>query len=222
MQQTRKFSNFLIILKISLGVLLLGPTTSFSQDDFSEDSDDHLETSLEDYRKENQEIVQKFQESQGVGTNGANSIASGSLDMNKLRPLVKNINSVYGRMSFEESREQVQENISKSPAKGMVNIFPKSVDFITHLLRDNRALLGLIDMLKDKKKLTYFVLANIFTVILGFILARMSSKKGSFFKRLFGWIFRKTFIFGLRVFILIFFFGTELAPTFTIFKNVFL
>ncbi|WP_372652719.1 hypothetical protein [Halobacteriovorax sp.] len=206
------------MLNISLGVLLLGSISSYSQDNFSEDSDDHLESSLEDYRKENQKLVKSIQDNHG----GSKSSALGSLDLDKLRPLVKNLNSIYSRMSYQASREQVEQNIGQSPAKGVAKTFPKTVDFMTHLLRDNRALLGLLDMFKDKKKLTYFLLANIFTFILGFILARMSSKKGSIFKRLFGWIFRKTFIFGLRIFILIFFFGSELAPTFNIFQNVFL
>jgi len=215
-QQKHKFLYF--ILKIALGVSLLGSISCYSQDDFSDDGDDHLETSLEDYRKENQEIIQNFQNNQG----GDKMPSPKNMDFEKLKPLVKSLNSVYGQMSFDESKRQVEQNISQSPAKGLIKVFPKTVDFMTHLLRDDKALLGLIDMLKDKKKLTFFLAANIFTIFLGFLLRRMASKGGGVFQRLFRWVFRKTFIFGLRIYILIFFFGTELAPTFSIFKNVFL
>ncbi len=206
---------------MGLGFSILGPLSStLAQDDYTEDSDDHIEESLTNYRKENQKLVESIQRTHGNGTKGAMP----KLDMSpdKLRPLITQVNSMYSRMSYEASRAQIAENISKSPAKGMTKVFPKSVDFITHLLRDNRALLYLLDMFKDKKKLLFFFLANLFTFILGFILVRMSSKESSMGKRLIRYFFRKLFIYGLRIFILIFFFGTELAPTFNIFKEVFL
>ncbi|CBW26426.1 putative membrane protein [Halobacteriovorax marinus SJ] len=197
---------------------------SFAQDGYTDDSDDNLEESLHDFREQNQKLVEQIQKTHGGAAGGSkgNLNIKPEMDVKKLRPIVKQLNSVYSRMSYESSRAQIQENISKSPAKGMAKAFPKTVDFITHLLRDNQALLSLLDMFKDKQKLLYFLLANIFTIILGFVLARRASKEGSLFSRLFKWMFRKCFIYGLRIFILIFFFGSELAPTFNIVKEVFL
>lgn len=215
----KKLSLFLILV-LGLGLSVLVPTVALSQGNYTDDSDDNIEDSLQDYRKQNQKLVERIQKTHGGDSSGSKPKVS--LDLEKLIPMIKQVNSVYSRMSYEASRAQINENISKSPAKGMAKAFPKTVDFITHLLRDNTALLSLVEMFKDKKKLLYFFLANVFTIILGFILSRLSSKDGSMGSRLFKWLCRKTFIYGLRLIILVFFFGTQLTPTFTIFKEVFL
>ena len=219
LRKLKKLSLFLILV-LGLGLSVLVPTIALSQGNYTDDSDDNIDESLQDYRKKNQKLVESIQKNHGGGATGARPEVS--LDLEKLIPTIKQINSVYSRMSYEASREQIHENISKSPAKGMAKAFPKTVDFITHLLRDNTALLSLASMFKDKKKLLYFFLANVCTIILGFVLSRLSSKDGSMGSRLFKWVCRKSFIYGLRIVILMFFFGTQLNPTFRIFKEVFL
>lgn len=225
MLQKPNHKLYFYILKLALCISLLGPSSVYAQGSFTDDSDDNLEQSLEDYRNDQRKLVEKLQRTHGQGgpSNGLLGVGSkGSLDVTKLKPVIKQLNGLYGRMSYESARSQILSNISQSPAKGMAKAFPKTVDFVTQLLRDNKALLYLLDMFKDKKRLTFFLIANIVTIILGFILSRMSSKDAPFSRRFFRWLFRKVFIYGIRIFILIFFFGTELSPTFNIFKNVFL
>lgn len=248
----RLFNTYIVGLGIiSLGLLFF-PSTIIAQDngrddtEYIDDGEDHdseqLEQVLNDYRANNRELTDAIQEmnrdgnisadekkklmdiySKATGKTGKSGSAGASkLSLEKFRPVIKQLNGQYGRMSYATAKSQIQNNINMTPAKGFFKAFPKMVDFVTHLIRDNQAMLSLLDMFKDRNKLLFFLAANICTILLGWILKRRVSKDAGFSERLTKWIMRKGIIFGLRFGILLLFFKTEIYPTWTIVKKVFM
>jgi len=248
----RLFNTYIAGLGIiSLGLLCFSPN-SLAQNtgrvdvEYIDDGEDQetqdLEDSLKDYRSQQKELTDALSQmnsdgqisadekkklmemySSATGQGGKNGLPEGGkLSMEKFRPIIKQLNDQYGRMSYAAAKGQIQSNIEVTPAKPLFKAFPKMVDFVTHLIRDNQAMLGLLDMFKDKRKLLFFLAANISTILLGWILRRRVSKDAGFSEKLSKWIFRKGIVIGLRFGILMLFFKAEIYPTWLIVKKVFL
>ncbi|WP_127716047.1 hypothetical protein [Halobacteriovorax sp. HLS] len=229
-----------------LGVVLLGfsflPTFSYSQNSDVEyvENEDHdseeLENVIENYRKENSEMVNMLQEMNKDGKiseeekmklaqmYAGNMKPGQKMDraemLKKMPAMIKQLTGQFSRMSRPAARAKIQENIDQTPAKAIFKFIPKGVDFITDLLRSDTALISLLGMFKDKAKLTQFFIANLVTFILGFFILK-KSKEASFFERVTKWFMKKGIIYSLRVGILMYFFSNEVGPTWVIFSNTF-
>ncbi len=228
---------------------ILAQNNAHQETEYVDDGEEHdveeLEGVINQYRNQNKEVTEALQDftkdgslSEGdrkkilemyssatgkTGAPGPNGMgAGGKLDMEKFRPVIKQLNGQYGRMTYSSAKGQIQSNIEQTPAKGFFRAFPKMVDFVTHLIRDNSAMLSLLDMFKDRRKLLFYLGANIATIILGFILKRRVSKEAAFSERLSKWIFRKGLVMGMRFGLLLLFFKSEIYPTWQIVKKVFL
>jgi hypothetical protein len=232
----RLFNTYIVGLGIiSLG-LLFYPSNTFAQnnghaDEEYVDDGEEIENDLNDFRKSNKELTDTIQKmnsdgnisadekkklmemySSATGKGGKSGAPSaGKLDLEKFRPIIKQLNGQYGRMSYASAKGQIQSNIQMTPAKGLFNAFPKMIDFVTHLIRDNEAMISLLDMFKD-----------IATILLGWVLKRRVSKEAAFSEKLTKWIMRKGIVIGLRFGILLLFFKPQIYPTWLIVKKVFL
>ena len=197
---------------------------------------EELENVIEDYRKKNSKVIDSLNEMNkdgGIspaeqakimnmysGGKGGNKPDMAAM-LSKMVPAIKVINQHFGSMSYEASRSEIEKSISKTPAKVIFNSMPKGIDFVTTLVRDNKALLSALNMFKDKAKLFQFFIINVVLFILGFFILR-KSKDASFSERISKWCIKKALLTSIRIGVLVYFFGDELGPTWNIFQGTFL
>jgi hypothetical protein len=236
----------LLLKKISfigLGVFLLGLFVStpyiYAQEE-NHDSED-LENVINDYRKNNSKVIEALNEAnadgkvshaealkimemqtgeKGLATNGPKGKLDPQEMIKRMIPAIKLINQRFGSVSYEAARTEIETNISQTPAKGIFKAMPKGVDFITKLVRDDKALIASTGIFTDKKKLYNFLIINVVIFIFGFFILR-KSRDASFFEKVTKWFIKKTLLTSVRLGVLIYFFGTELGPTWNIFQDTF-
>jgi uncharacterized membrane protein SirB2 len=235
-----KLSKFLLLLGLGsffLGLSIFSVQTFAQTNEHEEHDSEQLENVLNDYRKNNNEMVKRLQEMNSDGNISESEKAEliklykstpggkgASLDqkamLKNMEPTIRTLTKHFSSMSFDQARSMMAQNISQTPAKPMLKIFPKFVDFVTHLLRSDTALLSLFNMVKDKKKLLHFLIVNVVIFIMGFFILRKKPDL-SFGQRFVRWFIKKGTLISLRVGVLIYFFSNEIGPTWTIAVNTF-
>ena len=129
---------------------------------------------------------------------------------------------LLSKLPAEEVRKMILDKVKGSHFEGMLNRFPKLVDFCVEMLRDKDALSGLMDVLMRKNDLkTYgYIWLAIFLFGL-FLKYRIIKPKWPFFKR-FRYSMSVNFVLSLiSLYVFYSFFSKELAPTLSIASKLF-
>ena len=121
------------------------------------------------------------------------------------------------------TRDLIKEQLEAKPAiKKITDKFPKIIDFITNVAKDEKVMPELVKMMKRKKDLLNFFYANVVLFIISFLWKLKYRKKDFFSISYLSNMFIKFFtINGLRLIILIYLFGNNLSPLWRVFKDTF-
>lgn len=127
----------------------------------------------------------------------------------------------YRSATPEETKQHLRQKLKGKPIVDN----PKMVNFLDSLIRDERALKDASEILSNKKKLGAFVAFNILLFIIGMMFKKLHKAKNQdagFFMKSIRYLWRLTFMTGIRFGILIYFFGANLSRTWSIFNQHFL
>lgn len=117
----------------------------------------------------------------------------------------------------------VEEQIQKTPLKGLVKMFPKVLEFIVGLLHHPKAMGQAVKILERTDDLKTCGYVSIGLMIFVFFLRRyLVTKRTRFFKRVFIGLSTSALMIGGSLGFLWFSFHDELAPTLDVFKQTFL
>lgn len=123
----------------------------------------------------------------------------------------------YRKMGYRQVHSFLEKRFEGSKLGELAKEHKFIFDILTKLLVDRSALPSAVSIIEKRAQLALVLGINIAVFILGFILARFK-KKFPFFsvKRLFYFFFRLILINGIRIGVLIYFFGEELDPLFQV------
>ena len=127
------------------------------------------------------------------------------------------------KLSEKELMKLFEENSRNSPMRPYMDKFPSSVVFAIKLVRDPESLPSIAKIAENKDKLIYFSGVMLATIIFGFFLKKLMYREGSSFIRLLiNFIMRMFIMLALRIYIIYYFYSTELTPAAKIFKITFM
>ena len=134
---------------------------------------------------------------------------------------VRAIIAPFKQMTEVELKSTLLLNTEKTVFHSLFASSPRSLLFVTRILRDNDALPSLACILKDQTKILIFIGVNIAIMFVGWGVKRYQySIKRSFLESVQLWFFRFLLIMGMRIGVLIFFYHEELSPLWRIFLSV--
>lgn len=126
------------------------------------------------------------------------------------------------KLSEQQLMIQLKENVAGTHAQKIFEAVPKLTLLCVRLIKDPKAIPDMSRILENRDRLIKFSAVMITSIIVGFILKSMLSKKDRpFHVDLFYFFIRVLLMLGLRLFIVYFFFADELDRSFTIFFNTF-
>lgn len=173
-------------------------------------SDSSIENDLEQDRKRLNELIADIEKNENdpVGFADAN--------VSKMMGIVT---EGFRKMSHQEVVDLLLERFEDSPViENFLKSHPAILNFAVKFLRDKEATERFFSISKNKKRLVLFGISIIATIILGLFLKRIGryERRGAF-KR---WFLRISFLYLLRILLVIGFFHYELFPLFKIFMEV--
>ena len=149
--------------------------------------------------------------------------AAALLDDKVLAIMQKTLRSgLLSKLSADEVRKMILDKARGSHLEGMLNRFPKLLEFCVEMLRDKEALSGLMGIIMRKHDMkTYgYIWLAIFLFGL-FIKYRIIKPKWPFFKR-FRYSMSVNFVLSIiSLYVFYSFFSKELAPTISIASKLF-
>lgn len=149
--------------------------------------------------------------------------ADGNLQKVKYSEAVKVALAPLQKMSEGDLIKLLVENTKGSGAADYIDRYPKIAVFTVRLIKDKEAVPFLAKIADDQDKFIRFAGIMISTILLAFLLKKFMKKEGRpVMKAVSLWFFRFVIITGLRIAIILFFFGSEIAPTFRILSKTFL
>jgi hypothetical protein len=127
------------------------------------------------------------------------------------------------KLSEKDLLKRLDESTKSSAVRPYMDKFPNVPIFAVRLIKDKESIPSMVKILENRERLIEFAGIMIGTIIFGFILKRVMHREGrSFIKSAFYFILRMYIIFAIRVFIVYYFFSTELTPAAKIFKQTFM
>lgn len=199
----------------------------------------NLEALLDQVRKENSTVLKAFgdKESQKklkAAINSGNTaellkqLSSGDqnvamtqfLKKGEAKKTMEVLLSPYRKMGYRQVHAFLQKRFEGTKLGELAKEHTFIFDILAKLLVDRSALPQAVSIIEKRAQLALVVGINIALFILGFVLARFK-KKFSFFsiKRAFYFIFRVLLINGMRIGVIIYFFGEELDPLFQVISS---
>ncbi len=177
------------------------------------------ESLMEQMERERLELQQATQDAQDQLMRVADPTASNS---DSLVPFFKidEMLAPYRSQSPEITKEHLRTKLKGKPIVSS----PKFIDFLDDLIRDDQALQKVGDIINNKKKLFAFFIFNVLLFFIGFIFKKLHREKnlvsgpGMRGVRL---IWRLSCMFAIRLVVIMYFFGANLAPTFNLVKKNF-
>ncbi len=125
-------------------------------------------------------------------------------------------------MPKEMLRGVVEEQIHKTPLSGLVNAFPKMLDFLVNLMQHPKAMGQMVKILNRTDDLKICGYVSIALMILVFVLRKTLIKKRTrFMKRVYIGFSTSVLMLGGSLGFLWFSFREELGPTLDVFKTTF-
>ena len=126
-------------------------------------------------------------------------------------------------LPIEVLRGVVEEQVQKTPLKGLVKAFPKILDFLVNLLHHPKAMGQAVKVLERTDDLRTCGYVSIGLMIFVFFLRRyLVTKRTRFFKKVFIGFSTSMLMLGGSLGFLWFSFREELGPTLDVFKTTFL
>lgn len=172
---------------------------------------------LEEMRPSDEPIVKKKKESLGLKNSlktSDNPNMSQSVAL-ALQPLQK--------LSEKDLLKLLDDSTKESTLRPYMDKFPHFTVFVVKLIKDKESIPSLVKIVEDRERLIRFCGFMIATFIFGFILKKIMHREGrSFIKAAFYFLFRSFLMFGIRVYIIFYFFSTELTPAARIFNQTLL
>jgi len=126
------------------------------------------------------------------------------------------------QLSEAELMATLKENTKDTQAGEFVERFPKIMVFAVKLIKDPEAIPSMARAVDDQDKLIRFGGVMIATILFGFFLRRLMAREGrSILKSLAFWFLRFLIMSGLRIGIILFFFGNEITPMLRVAERTF-
>ncbi len=117
------------------------------------------------------------------------------------------------QLSESELMATLKENTKETKAAEYIARFPQIMLLAVRLIKDPEAIPALARILDDQDKLIRFGGVMIATILFGFFLRRLMAREGrSIPKALTFWFLRFLIMAGLRLGLILFFYGNELTP----------
>lgn len=127
------------------------------------------------------------------------------------------------QISEKELLKKMDEETLHSSMRPYIDRFPNIIVFAVKLVKDKEALPNIAQIAEDKDRLIQFGSIMLATIIFGFFLKKLFRREGrSFIQATFYFFVRSSIMFAIRVYIIYYFFSTELAPASRVFKQVFM
>ena len=216
-------SFFRLFFIFILGLSFLGPF-SYATGNFDKNApiEEHntaeLEKLLENYRKDPDKILNNlkdFQDNEHSKSGKNNKTNQKKMTYShSIRQVLIPLQS----MPEAQLRQVLTETIEKSNTLSPLKKFPFVVNLWVGLIREKEAIPQLVTIFEDQTKLVHFGIAFLLTMILGFVLRMTLRKKDrTIAKAIYYWFLRFTGILILRIFIMVYFFGPQLRPAFSVF-----
>ena len=141
---------------------------------------------------------------------------------NKLNDTFKSL-ELLKEAQVNITRGDIKKQFEAKPfLKKMTDQFPKIIDFVTNVIKDENVMPELIKMMQNKKDLWRFFYVNVFLFIFSFLWKLTYRKKNFFSLSYIGNMFTRFFtINGLRIYALIYLFGDNLTPLWNVFIDTF-
>ncbi len=137
-----------------------------------------------------------------------------------LKDAIKLLNSVYKDKSEQEVVDSLLSQHAGSSIGEVLKKYPKLALFLAKVYKDPDCLMELARILENRQKLLYYFIANVATILFGWMIKRSFRKKdGERRHRTTSmklWFLRFLMIYGARVVLLISFYGKNLKPLFNI------
>lgn len=217
----RSFNRLFFIF--ILGLSFLGPF-SYATGNFDKNApiEEHntaeLEKLLDNYRKDPDKILNNLKDLQD--NEHSKSGKNNKINQKKMTysQSIRQVLIPLQSMPEAQLRQVLTETIEKSNTLSPLKKFPFVVNLWVGLIREKEAIPQLVTIFEDQTKLVHFGIAFLLTMILGFVL-RMSLRKKdrTIAKAIYYWFLRFTGILILRIFIMVYFFGPQLRPAFSVF-----
>lgn len=129
----------------------------------------------------------------------------------------------FQHLSEDELLQLLKENTKDSKWGPYLEQFPRIRLLSVRLIKDKDAIPSAVKIIENKDKLVWFGGWMVSTFILGFILERIMRKEGRGVLASIGlYMVRVLIMTGVRLTIILYFYGTELKPAGRVFKQTFL
>ncbi len=129
------------------------------------------------------------------------------------------------QMSEADAEKMFLENAKNSPIAKYIDVntplFKKYITFMVKLTRDPKLFNNLMKIPKDKKKGKHYLIAMLSILIASFLLSLFEKKGLPWYKRLVKKVLMLVMMLTAQVGVMVYFYGKELKPVFTLAKNVF-
>lgn len=139
----------------------------------------------------------------------------------KLSDAIKLAIAPLRKMSSVEMRNMVLDHTRGQKYYFILVDYPKILDFIIELIRDENAIPHMVKVIENKDRFKIFVAVMLCSIIFGFVIARIVSTKEKNLKKIFAlFVLRIIIMFSIRIGIVYYFFSEELTPAFNVLIKV--
>lgn len=127
------------------------------------------------------------------------------------------------KLSEADLLKRLDDGLKDSELKPYFEEFPNIKLLSVRLIKDKESLPSLVKILENKDRLIYFVSAMLCTIIFGYILKRAMHREGRpFIIATLMFLLRFFILLGIRLALIQYFFGPEIAPAIKVFKATFM
>jgi hypothetical protein len=212
-----------LIFFFFVGLNLLGPF-SYAAGNFDKNApmEEHntaeLEKLIENYSKDPDKVLKNFKDLQDAEQSKSSKNSKNTHSKMTYSQSIRQVLIPLQSMPEAQLRQVLTESIEKSNTLTPLKNFPFVVNFWVGLIREKEAIPQLVSIFENQTKLVHFGIAFLLTMILGFVLRMAMRKKDrTIAKAIYYWFLRFTGILILRIFIVVYFFGPQVRPAFSVF-----
>ena len=206
-----------------MGLNLLGPF-SYAAGNFDKNApmEEHntaeLEKLIENYSKDPDKVLKNLKDLQDAEQSKSSKNSKNTHSKMTYSQSIRQVLIPLQSMPEAQLRQVLTESIEKSNTLTPLKNFPFVVNFWVGLIREKEAIPQLVSIFENQTKLVHFGIAFLLTMILGFVLRMAMRKKDrTIAKAIYYWFLRFTGILILRIFIVVYFFGPQVRPAFSVF-----
>ncbi|EQC44348.1 hypothetical protein [Bacteriovorax sp. Seq25_V] len=207
--------KFVLTLLIFLKMGLLCSPSVFAQSDIVDETYEELQAQSEEMVDAVKDLQKKYANPDAVKKN--------QIDPKQLEKTFALIQEQFRDKTIEDIEADILDQTKGSMLHELLKTFPKLLTFVATLMKDKEALPQASKILHDREKLKEAGLWMLGTFLLSFILKKLLIQSGQgILKRLGRYFLKSLILWGVRIGILVHFYGEYLNPIYKIFKKVFL